>query len=317
MAGSEAIGPCALYYEQFEIGAHWRSPSRTLTETDALMFAALSGDLESLCFDATAPANSGGRRISGPCALALATGLEQRLGLKEGTGIAFLGATWVCHRPLYAADTVRVEQRVRSMRVTRNAERGIVAFDVRLVSHRDDTLYSGVWTLLMRRNSALSSRAGGNQGRVEAAADISAAAAAGSTGAMPEFRIGESWTTPRRTVTETDIAQFCALTGDYNPAHSDAEFARTSPFGERILQGPAGLAVAHGLYSRLDAGRSVGPQMGAVNWVFKEPILMRDTLRAVLTVKAMPSPHSVLLDAVVLNQHDKIVHQGEWTMVAR
>lgn len=76
MAGSEAIGPCALYYEQFEIGAHWRSPSRTLTETDALMFAALSGDMASLCFDATVPANIGGRRISGACALALATGLE-------------------------------------------------------------------------------------------------------------------------------------------------------------------------------------------------------------------------------------------------
>jgi len=315
MAGSEAIGPCALYYEQFEIGAHWRSPSRTLTETDALMFAALSGDMASLCFDATASANSCGRRISGPCALALATGLEQRLGLKEGTGIAFLGATWVCHGPLYAADTVRVEQSVRSMRATKNAERGIVAFDVRLVSHRGGMLYSGVWTLLIRRNPALSVRAGANDGHFEAAADLATTAAAGSTAAMSEFRVGESWTTPRRTVTETDIAQFCALTGDYNPAHSDAEFARTSPFGERILQGPAGLAIAHGLYSRLDVGRDL--QIVAVNWTFKEPILMSDTLRAAITVKAVPSPHVALLDAVVLNHRDRIVQQGEWTMAAR
>jgi acyl dehydratase len=312
-----AIGARALYYEQFESLTRWRSPSRTVTETDALMFAGTSGDMASLCFDAGHPTSLNGRRINTACALALATGLEQRLGLKEGTGIAFLGATWACHRPLYVNDTVHIEQSVSSKRPTKNEARGIVTFDVSLKNSFDDILCRGVWTLMVSRSPAIASPHATVDSVIWPKSARAAPSALGSAGlwdsAQAGIRIGDSWTTPSRTVTETDIATFCGLTGDYNPAHSDIEFARESPFGQRILQGPAGLAIAVGLESRLNLRPDFNQKMIGIDWTFAAPIFAGDTLRSIIRIKASRTDLT-LLDVVVLNQRDESVQKGEWTM---
>lgn len=315
------VGPSALYYEQFGIGNRWRSPCRTITETDGLMFAGLSGDMGALCFDAGSSVGKSPRKrsVNAPSALALATGLEQRLGLKEGTGIAFMAATWTRHQPLLAGDTVRIEQQVIGKRTTTNEARGIVIFDVRLLNARDELHYRGKWTLMMSRNpapeeapsDALSGGAGGYG--IGSASDLDLADCDDANG------IGKNWTTPSRTITGADIAYFCALTGDYNPAHSDVEFARSSIFGERILQGPAGLAIGVGLASRLDLGAlDLGADMEVVaaNWTFKAPILAGDTLRVDLTVLRR-SASGALFSAVILNQRCQPVQQGDWLMTAR
>ena len=46
-----------------------------------------------------------------------------------------------------------------------------------------------------------------------------------------DFTVGESWTTARRTITETDIVTFTSFSGDNNPLHTDAEFAKNTVFG--------------------------------------------------------------------------------------
>ena len=51
-----------------------------------------------------------------------------------------------------------------------------------------------------------------------------------------EFTVGEVLITGRRTVDGGDVSRFAGLTGDFNPLHVDAEFARTTPFGERVAQ---------------------------------------------------------------------------------
>src|SRR5260370_8991033 len=66
-----------------------------------------------------------------------------------------------------------------------------------------------------------------------------------------DFNIGDQWDTPRRTITEADIVNFAALTGDHNPIHTDEEYAKHTIFGGRILHGPAGFAIATGLEFRL------------------------------------------------------------------
>jgi acyl dehydratase len=65
------------------------------------------------------------------------------------------------------------------------------------------------------------------------------------------FSIGDAWESRRRTVTEADFVMFAALTGDHNPIHTDAEFAKTTIFSGRLLHGPAGFLLATGLESRL------------------------------------------------------------------
>src|SRR3712207_9400791 len=40
-----------------------------------------------------------------------------------------------------------------------------------------------------------------------------------------------------KTITESDIVLFAAVTGDTNPMHLDAEYAKDTIFGERIAHG--------------------------------------------------------------------------------
>ena len=52
-----------------------------------------------------------------------------------------------------------------------------------------------------------------------------------------DFTRGEVLVTGRRTVDGGDVSRFAGLTGDFNPLHVDAEFAKTTPFGERVGHG--------------------------------------------------------------------------------
>src|SRR4030065_615077 len=62
-----------------------------------------------------------------------------------------------------------------------------------------------------------------------------------------EFEIGAQYCSQRRTVTEADVVSFAGLSGDFNPLHTDAEFGRQTPFGERIAHGMLIVAIATGM----------------------------------------------------------------------
>ena len=49
-----------------------------------------------------------------------------------------------------------------------------------------------------------------------------------------QFEVGEMMETPARTITEADVVAFAGLSGDYNPIHTNAEFAKETVFGERV-----------------------------------------------------------------------------------
>ena len=51
-----------------------------------------------------------------------------------------------------------------------------------------------------------------------------------------EFTEGESMVSRGRTVTEADIVTFAGLSGDFNPMHTDAEYAKGTQFGARVAQ---------------------------------------------------------------------------------
>ncbi|MBI5103606.1 MAG: dehydratase [Solirubrobacterales bacterium] len=71
-----------------------------------------------------------------------------------------------------------------------------------------------------------------------------------------ELRPGLELRTRGRTITETDLVAFSALTGDWHPAHSDARVAAQSPFGERVAHGMLLLSYALGQLP-LDPARTV------------------------------------------------------------
>jgi 3-hydroxybutyryl-CoA dehydratase len=91
-----------------------------------------------------------------------------------------------------------------------------------------------------------------------------------------ELEVGQTFTTRGRTVTEADVVGFAALTGDWHPQHTDAEWAAGSPFGERIAHGLFVVSLAAGLVpfdgDRVVALRRVGDA------TFKRPVKFGDTL---------------------------------------
>lgn len=62
-----------------------------------------------------------------------------------------------------------------------------------------------------------------------------------------EIQVGDKVTSRGRTITESDIVLFAAITGDWNELHTNAEYAKESRFGERIAHGPLMVAIAGGM----------------------------------------------------------------------
>jgi 3-hydroxybutyryl-CoA dehydratase len=87
---------------------------------------------------------------------------------------------------------------------------------------------------------------------------------------------GERFVTRGRTITEADIVQFAALTGDMHPQHTDAAWAAESRFGERIAHGMLVMSYAIGLVP-LDPERVVALRRVS-DVVFKHPAYIGDTI---------------------------------------
>ena len=153
---SKQARPRGKFFDEFEIGETWDSPARTITEADLLIFAGYSGDFHPLHTDEEyAKTTQFGRRIfHGPGAFAIATGLESRLGIKEGTAIAFLGMTWSLKAPIFIGDTIRVRETIAIKKESKKPDRGVVTFDVAILNQRDEVCQDGQWVVMFKRETA-------------------------------------------------------------------------------------------------------------------------------------------------------------------
>ncbi len=131
-----------------------------------------------------------------------------------------------------------------------------------------------------------------------------------------EFEVGQTVTTLSRTVSEDALNNFAGLTGDYNQIHTDAEFAKSTPFGRRIAHGLLGISIGVGLIMR--TGLLEGTVLAfreIQEWKFVKPIFIGDTIHAILTIvetKAMPRIGGGALIAMVdiRNQNNETVQKG-------
>jgi len=99
-----------------------------------------------------------------------------------------------------------------------------------------------------------------------------------------EFSEGQTFRSPGRTITETDIVNFAGLTGDFNPLHTDEMFASNTDFGERIAHGPMMVGMSFGLLSRLDLLDGTVIALRDIEWRFEAPVRIGDTIHADATV---------------------------------
>ncbi len=149
---TELTYPRGRYFEEFEIGDGVETATRTITETDVMVFAALSGDHNPLHTDAEfAKGTLFGERIAhGLLGLAVASGLTAQLGFVEGTAEAFIGLEWKFRAPIKFGDTVHLQAQVRQKKAMPRLGGGFITFDVKLLNQRDETVQKGTWTVLIR-----------------------------------------------------------------------------------------------------------------------------------------------------------------------
>jgi 3-hydroxybutyryl-CoA dehydratase len=137
-----------------------------------------------------------------------------------------------------------------------------------------------------------------------------------------EFDESTEVVTQGRTITEADIVNFASISGDYNVIHTDAEFAKSTPFGERVAHGLLGLSVGTGLGMQLGFLDGTVIAFTGLEWKFKGPIKIGDTIHMnakVKQTKAMKAMGGgiVVFAVKILNQRNETVQQGEWTVLVK
>ena len=137
-----------------------------------------------------------------------------------------------------------------------------------------------------------------------------------------EFNVGDTVSSAARTITEADIVGFAALSGDWNAIHVDAEFAKSSMFGERIAHGLLGLSIASGLAVRLGFIEDTVIAFMGLDWKFRAPIKIGDTIHMQAQIaekKPMPRLGGglVTLNVEVLNQRGETTQKGTWSMLMK
>jgi acyl dehydratase len=120
-----------LYFEDFEVGQVLTTPARTITSTDIVNFACLSGDFNDIHtnFEHCKDTPFGEPIAHGPLVYAIMGGLQYASGVNDGTLIALLQIDkWRMLAPVKHGDTIRMQSTVVSKRETKDPGRGIVTF---------------------------------------------------------------------------------------------------------------------------------------------------------------------------------------------
>lgn len=134
------------YFDEIQVGDWFTSRSRTITETDLVMFSGLSGDYSSIHIDeVAAQASPFGARIAHGClTLSIATGFEFQLqaGELESRVIAFYGLDKVRFtKPVFIGDTLHLDGEIGEL-TDKGAKGGVVMTHQRIINQNGEIVVS-------------------------------------------------------------------------------------------------------------------------------------------------------------------------------
>ncbi len=130
-----------------------------------------------------------------------------------------------------------------------------------------------------------------------------------------DLEVGHEWTSQGRTVTDADIINFAGFSGDFNPIHIDAEFAKSTPFRRPMAHGFGVFSIASGLGVMTPPTRTIALLKVKV-WNFILPVFAGDTIKCVTrvaekTLRGRGRRGEVVWYRAVVNQDGKVVQDGE------
>ncbi|RPI95639.1 MAG: dehydratase [Spirochaetales bacterium] len=132
---------------------------------------------------------------------------------------------------------------------------------------------------------------------------------------MEDYAVGERLVSPGRTICESDIHAFASLTGDWHQIHTDVEFAKKTPFGERIAHGMLTLCVGSALIFRLGQYVSLPKTFiafyGMDSVKFLNPVKIGDTIRCEVEITGLEVKDEkrgiIISKNMIKNQRDEDV----------
>jgi len=131
-----------------------------------------------------------------------------------------------------------------------------------------------------------------------------------------ELEVGMVFRSGGRTITETDVVNFCALTGNWIEIHSNTHYASKTRFGKRLVQGSLTYSVVTGL---IQFGLGIQANYGIDNMRFLAPVCINDTIYAVCEVidkKVKDEKYGVIKFLMkAMNQDGVVVQKGEWSLL--
>jgi acyl dehydratase len=123
------------------------------------------------------------------------------------------------------------------------------------------------------------------------------------------LQAGQRFVGPGRTLTETDHGIFMMLVGDWGSLHSDAEYAKTTPFGQRLMHGGFGVALALGMQAHLlDFEEPVIGALGLKDWGFKNPLFIGDTVH--VEIEILGKRITSKADRCIVERQIRLMKQG-------
>jgi acyl dehydratase len=149
-----------LYFDDVEIGQEWESLGRTITETDIVNFAGLSGDFNPIHIDHQFAASTPFRRpiAHGLLVFSIASGLG--LFSPPMRTLAFLEIQqWHFRGPVFAGDTLRVIGKVINKEARGRGRRGVITWQRQIINQERKVVQEGITLTLVEGRAAARSDA--------------------------------------------------------------------------------------------------------------------------------------------------------------
>ena len=151
-----------LMWEDLTEGDVAVSSGRTVTETDVVNFAGLSGDFNWFHIDAVAARESvfGQRVAHGALVLAIATGLQVGQMEPRVATAAFMGLKeWQFRGAVTFGDTIRVKRTIGAKSEHKNPAQGFCVYEIEVLNQDDKVVQKGQWNMLIRRRAPVEAAA--------------------------------------------------------------------------------------------------------------------------------------------------------------
>jgi acyl dehydratase len=146
--------PRGKYFEDFTVGDEFVTPARTITSTDIVNFACLTGDFNEVHtnFEYCKNTQFGEPIAHGPLIYGIMGGLQYASGINDGTMLALLQIDgWRMLGPVKHGDTIRMRARVVDTKASSKPDRGVVTFLRECIKQDGSVVQEMKATLMYRR----------------------------------------------------------------------------------------------------------------------------------------------------------------------